>query len=146
MNKDLVAKQSVNLNATPSEVWKVLTVPEEIKKYFFGTNVTSEWKVGSPIEFRGEWEGQEYVDKGTILELVPERKLVYDYWSSVGGTPDTSENYGLITYLLTPDKEGTLLEISQQGFENEEKRDHSIEGWKSVLESMKEVLYSRTLA
>jgi uncharacterized protein YndB with AHSA1/START domain len=48
--------------------------------------------------------------------------------------------------LLTPDKEGTLLEISQQGFENEEKRDHSVEGWKSILENMKEVVYSRATA
>ena len=146
MNKELVAKQSVKLNATPSDVWNVLTDPEEIKKYFFGTKVTSDWKVGGSIVFSGEWEGHEYIDKGTILELIPERKLVYDYWSSVGGTPDAPENYGLITYLLTPDNEGTLLEISQQGFENEEKRDHSVEGWKSVLKNMKEVLYSRTVA
>jgi uncharacterized protein YndB with AHSA1/START domain len=146
MNKELVAKQTIKLNAAPSEVWKVLTDPREIKKYFFGTNVTSGWKVGSSIEFRGEWEGQEYIDKGTILELVTERKLVYDYWSSVGGTPDDQENYGLITYSLTPEGDGTLLEISQQGFDNEVKRDHSAESWKSVLESMKEVLYAKLLA
>lgn len=146
MKKELETKQVVKLEASPAEVWKVLTNPEDIKKYFFGTNVSSNWKAGSPIVFSGEWEGQEYVDKGTILELIPERKLVYDYWSSMSGTADSQENYGLITYRLTPDGNSTILEITQQGFDNEEKRDHSAESWKSVLESIKEVLYSRTVA
>lgn len=146
MNKELAVKQSAWLNASPEAVWNVLTDPGQIKKYFYGTDTISDWKVGSSIEFSGEWEGQEYVDKGIILELIPERKLVYNYWSSVGGTQDIPENYGLITYLLTPQNNGTLLEISQQGFENEEKRDHSVEGWKNVIESMKQIIQTETLA
>jgi uncharacterized protein YndB with AHSA1/START domain len=146
MKKELEVRQEIKLDASSGEVWRVLTDPQDIKKYFFGTNVSSEWKEGSAIEFRGEWEGSEYIDKGTILELIPERKLVYNYWSSMSGTPDIPENYGLITYRLTPEGNSTILEITQQGFDDEEKRDHSSGSWKSVLESMKEVLYSRTMA
>lgn len=146
MKKELVVKQTINLQASPSDVWKVLTDPADIKKYFFGTETESDWSVGSPVVFRGEWEGKEYIDKGTILESEPGKKLVYDYWSSFSGIDDIPENYSKITYLLTPQADGTLLEITQEGFVSEENRDHSDTSWKSVLENIREVLYSKTPA
>lgn len=146
MKKELVVKQTINLQASPSDVWKVLTDPADIKKYFFGTETESDWRVGSPVVFRGEWEGKEYIDKGTILESEPGKKLVYDYWSSFSGIDDIPENYSKITYLLTPQADGTLLEITQEGFVSEENRDHSDTSWKSVLENIREVLYSKTPA
>lgn len=144
--KGFTVNLAIKLQASPSEVWKALTNPEDIKKYFYGTNTVSDWKVGSPIVFTGEWEGQPYEDKGTILELIPDKKLVYNYWSSFSGIEDIPENYANITYLLTPQEDGTLLEITQDGIETEEKRAHSEASWKSVLENLKEVLYSKTMA
>ena len=58
MKNKLTGKVSININASSHEVWEALTTPEIIKKYFFGTNVTSDWKVGGPIIFKGEWEGK----------------------------------------------------------------------------------------
>jgi uncharacterized protein YndB with AHSA1/START domain len=144
--KGFTVKQSIKLQASPSEVWRALTDPEEIKKYFYGTNAVSDWKVGSSIVFKGEWEGQPYEDKGTILELIPGEKLVYNYWSSFSGQEDIPENYANITYQLTPQQDGTLLEITQDGIESEEKRAHSESSWRSVLESLKEILYSKSMA
>jgi uncharacterized protein YndB with AHSA1/START domain len=146
MEKGLEAKVSAEINASPAEVWKALTDPEEVKKYFFGTNVISDWKVGSPIKFTGEWEGKPYEDKGTILELIPERKLVYTYWSSFSGTEDIPENYANVSYILTPAKWGTLLEIIQDGIADEEKRAHSEANWKMVLDSLKELVYAKAEA
>ena len=143
--KGLTVKQSIKLQASPSEVWSALTDPEKIKKYFWGTNTVSDWKVGSSIVFTGEWDGQPYQDKGTILEFIPEEKLVYNYWSSFSGIEDIPENYANITYQLTPQEDGTLLEITQDGIENEEKRAHSESSWKTVLENLKEVLYSKSI-
>ena len=40
---------SLTFNAPQAEVWKGLTDPEIVKQYFFGTNVKSDWKKGSPI-------------------------------------------------------------------------------------------------
>lgn len=144
--KGFTVNVEIKLQASPSEVWKALTSPEDIKKYFYGTNTVSDWKVGSPIVFSGEWDGQPYEDKGTILELIPGKKLVYNYWSSFSGIEDIPENYANITYTLTPQEDGTLLEITQDGIETEEKRAHSESSWKSVLENLKEVLYSKTMA
>ncbi len=38
-------------------------------------------KVGSPILYRGEWHGKLFEDKGQILEIEPEKRLVSTHWS-----------------------------------------------------------------
>lgn len=144
MKKGLEAKVSAVINASPVEVWKALTDPELVKKYFFGTNLISDWKVGSTIRFTGEWEGTPYEDKGIILELVPERKLVYNYWSSFSGTADIPENYATVSYILSPVSEGTQLDILQGGIDNEERKNHSEANWKMILDGLKDVVASKT--
>src|SRR4051812_9473220 len=99
---ELTMKTSISIQAPPTRVWEALTDPEQIKQYFFGTEAISDWKVGSPLIFKGIWEGKEYVDKGIILELEQNKKLKYNYWSSFSGTEDIPENYAHITYELSP--------------------------------------------
>src|SRR6187549_2852954 len=108
--------QSYSIKATKSKVWKALTDPEIIKKYFFGTETTTDWKVGSPIIFRGEWEGKPYEDKGTILEIEKEKFVKYNYWSSFSGTPDVPANYNNITYAVKEANGETVLTVTQDGF------------------------------
>jgi uncharacterized protein YndB with AHSA1/START domain len=69
MNRQFVAKQEIIINAPTSKVWDALVNPEMIKQYMFGTNAISDWKKGSPIVFKGEWQGKTYEDKGVILRL-----------------------------------------------------------------------------
>jgi uncharacterized protein YndB with AHSA1/START domain len=145
MKKELVAKQSIMIPAPVSEVWKALTDPVEIRQYFFGTNAISDWKVGSPLIWRGEWNGQSYEDKGEIMEIIPEKKLVYSYWSTFSGKKDTPENYAYITYELSSEGGSTILEVSQGGIADEEQKNHSEENWKTVLNGLKEMLTSRKL-
>ena len=48
-----------NHNQTPRfEVWEALTSPQMIQQYLFGTQVTTDWQVGSPITYRGVWQGK----------------------------------------------------------------------------------------
>ena len=37
----------------------------------FGTEVHTDWSIGGPIRWRGEWEGKAYEDKGQVLEFEP---------------------------------------------------------------------------
>lgn len=60
MKKDLIATSKIKIQSTPEKVWNVLTNPKIIKNYLFGTEVKTDWKVGSPIIFQGEYDGQEY--------------------------------------------------------------------------------------
>ena len=57
-----------------------LVSPAAIKEYMFGTRVNSEWNEGSPISWKGQWQGKSYEDKGTILQFRPARRLQYSHY------------------------------------------------------------------
>src|SRR4051812_21800428 len=110
---------NVHIKAPTTKVWDALTKPEIIKQYFFGTNAKSDWKPGSAVTFKGEYEGKTYEDKGTVLENQPGRKLKYDYWSSMSGIEDKPENYAPITYELEENNNGTDLTVIQENIPDE---------------------------
>ena len=91
MNKGFIAKATILINSPVSRVWDALTNPELIKQYLFGTQVTTDWKVGSPITYKGTWEGKAYEDKGKVLQVEPGKLLVSTFWSSLSGLPDAPE-------------------------------------------------------
>lgn len=140
MNKQLIATTSKAINVPVSKVWDALVNPATIKQYLYGTQTESEWKVGSPIFFRGEWEGKAYEDKGEILELMPEHKLQYSYLSSFSNLPDTPDNYSVVTFELKADGDKTNIAVSQSNFPDETSRSHSEANWKQVLSSLKTLL------
>jgi uncharacterized protein YndB with AHSA1/START domain len=140
MNKKFTARASITIDVPPSRVWQALTSPEMIKEYLFGTAVSSDWQVGSPITYRGEWEGQDYEDRGKILEVEPEKLFVSTFWSSLSGQEDSPENYQTVRYELAPAGAGTRLTITQDNNESREDAHRSEENWKTVLEGMKRLL------
>jgi len=140
MIKKFTATVTIEINADAAAVWKALTDPAIIKQYFFGTNVVTDWKKGSPIYFRGEWEGKAYEDKGTILDIAPEKFVQYNYWSSMSGTPDLPEHYATIRYELTRKGTMTVLSIVQDGIASEEQIKHSEENWRLVIGGMKKLV------
>ena len=140
MAANLIAKASTTISASASEVWDALTNPDMLKQYFFGTNAISDWKEGSPLEFRGSWEGKEYADKGTILKSDPPKLFQYTYLSSMSGLADAPENYMNISYELLEDNGETTLTVKQENVANEEARKHSEENWKNVLKDLKALL------
>jgi len=140
MSKVLVAKASITVNVPTATIWESLVNPEIIKQYMFGTDVVSDWKEGSSIVWRGEWQGRKYEDKGTILNLERERLLQYSHFSPLSGLPDLPENYHTVTIQLSRDGQATLVSLSQDGNEDEEAREHSERNWKMMLEGLKKLL------
>ena len=122
--KELFVNVSAKVDASTANVWKALTDPALIKEYFFGTNVDTDWRPGSPIFFRGSWEGKAYEDKGAILEAVTEKRLSYTYWSSMSGVPDVPENYKTVTFELSQEGTQTLLKLNQSN-SDEKSQAHS---------------------
>ncbi|TMD96387.1 MAG: hypothetical protein E6I72_09515, partial [Chloroflexi bacterium] len=88
MTRGFDAITSVTIDASRADVWDALTNPAKVKQYMHGTEMSSDWKEGSPIHWRGEWNGKAYEDKGKILEVKPQRLLRYTHWSSMGGSED----------------------------------------------------------
>ncbi len=140
MSVNLIAKSSTTISAPASRVWEALTKPEMIKQYFFGTQAISDWKVGSPLQFKGVWEGKEYTDKGIIVKSEPNKLFQYTYLSSFSGLADLPENYANISYELFEDSGQTTLTVKQENIENEEVREHSEKNWAFVLKNLKEFL------
>lgn len=138
MDKNLVATKSIEINANSAKLWDVLTNPEKIKVFLFGTETTTDWEVGSPILFKGEYNGQQYIDKGNVLKKVQNKILKYNYWSGFSGLKDKPENYSLVTYQI--DKIGdekVNFTWLQQGFSSEEGKCHTEQGLENMLEQIK---------
>jgi uncharacterized protein YndB with AHSA1/START domain len=140
MNKGLIAKASISINAPVGRVWDALTNPEVIRQYMFGTNVISDWKEGSPIVWKGEWQGKKYEDTGEILKLEPERLIQYSHFSPLSGKPDLPENYHTVTVELVSNGAETTVSLSQDNNETEQAREHSENNWKMMLDGLKKLL------
>ncbi|MGZ3834403.1 MAG: SRPBCC family protein [Mucilaginibacter sp.] len=136
---------SITIDATIAKVWEALTNPTIVKQYFFGTNVKSDWKKGSPIIWEGEWEGKTYQDMGKILDIDPGRFVKYSYWSSMSGTEDKPENYANITYRLSENNGKTVLTVSQDNVKSKESKEHSEQNWQSVFGKMKEMIETASI-
>ncbi len=140
MNETRIAKASILINAPAAKVWDALTQPDLIKQYLFGTEVTTDWKVGSPITYRGDWQGKPYEDKGKVLEVEPGRKIVSTFWSALSGVPDQPEYYKTVQYELSNQGSATRLTVTQDNNASEEEAQHSSQNWQMVLEGIKKLL------
>lgn len=140
MNNGLTAHVSTTINASSGDVWQALVTPAAITEYLFGTTVTSDWVVGSPIVWRGERRGRAYEDKGIILQVVPERTLEYSHFSPLSGAPDLPENYHIVTVELSPDHGRTHLSLDQDNNPTEQAREHSEKHWSMMLAALKQFL------
>lgn len=144
MNRELIATTSISIFSSPLEVWKALIDPEIIKEYMHGTETQTTWELHTPITFRGEWEGVPYIDKGEIVEIIPERVLSYTYWSPLSGTEDFEDNYSIITYHISPYDDETTLTVTQDNIETDEKVVASEENWMKTLTHLKKILELKT--
>ena len=140
MNDNLVATSTVTISAAPEKVWAALTDPAIVEKYYFGTHVESDWTVGSPITWEGEYEGKPYRDHGTILEVKPPARLVNTHFSPLAGREDVPENYHTLTYELQPADDGTILTLSQDNNHSYEDVEHSKANWDQMLQGLKKVV------
>ncbi len=137
MSQNLIAKATININVPTKKVWDALVNPQSIKQYMFGTNVVSDWHEGSPIFWRGEWQGRLYEDKGMILQFKPEQKLQYTHFSPLSGVPDKSENYHTVTVELSANGNQTHVALSQDNSASEEERKEAEKNWVMMLAGLK---------
>lgn len=139
---DRIAKASATIDAPVEKVWDALVNPAAIHEYMFGTNVTSDWKEGSAISWKGEWQGKAYEDKGTIKKIDAPRTLQYTHFSPLAGQPDVPENYHTVTVELTGRGDTTDVTLSQDNNPTDEAREHSEKNWKMMLDALKKYVES----
>ena len=137
---DHIATAETEIDAPPAKVWVALTDPEQIKQYMFGSQVETDWKQGSPIVWKGEYEGKKYEDKGEIVEIEPERRLKVTHFSPLSGQEDRPENYHSLVYELEESRGKTHVSLSQDNNRDEEAAEHSRANWEKMLAGLKQVV------
>lgn len=145
MNKPLIVKNTVTINAPIASVWDALVDPEQTKKYMFGCETVSDWKKGSPLLWEGMYEGKEMIFvKGIIVDIIPEKLLVYTTFDPNGTMEDIPENYLTVTYQLSTEKKQTILTVTQGDFstvadgqKRYEEASNNGEGWNPILVAIK---------
>jgi uncharacterized protein YndB with AHSA1/START domain len=137
---DHVATAEVQIDARSARVWAALVDPKLIKKYMFDTDVVTDWQQGSPIVWRGVYEGKSYEDKGEILEIDPERLLRVTHFSPLSGKDDVPANYHTLTYEIEQSGDRTRVSLSQDNNASEEEAEHSRSNWEKMLSGLKEVV------
>ncbi|MEP6647351.1 MAG: SRPBCC domain-containing protein [Saprospiraceae bacterium] len=148
MAENLFIKDSIDINASAAQVWDALINPEQTKKYMFGCETVSDWKIGSPLLWKGTFDGEEMVFvKGNIVDFQPERLLSYTTIDPNNSEiPDIPENYLTVTYEMKEDDGTTTLTISQGDYskvaDGEKRYNDTVEGggWTSILEAIKLLL------
>src|SRR5579859_1565322 len=131
--KGLIAKASVTIHAPLARVWDAFVNPDIIKQYMFGTTVVTDWKEGSPILWKGEWQGKPYEDKGVILKLKPQQLIEYSHFSPLTGEPDVPENYHHVRVELAGEGQHTTVTLAQDGSASEDEREQSEKNWVMIL-------------
>ncbi|NUP60247.1 MAG: ATPase [Pseudarthrobacter sp.] len=137
MPEDHVATSTTTIEAPPARVWEVITDPAAVRKFMFGAEVRTDWKVGSPITWQGEWEGKPFQDKGEIKGVEPGRKLVYTHFSPMSGQEDKPENYHTLEWTLEDHDGGTRLTLAQDNNPTPEAAAHSKAMWDKLVADVK---------
>jgi uncharacterized protein YndB with AHSA1/START domain len=139
MMADYVATAETEIDAPRDKVWTALTDPQQIKEYMFGSEVVTDWKQGSPIVWKGEYEGNKYEDKGEIVEIEPERRLKVTHFSPLSGQEDRPENYHTLLYELEERGGRTRVSLSQDNNASKEAAEHSQANWEKMLAGLRQV-------
>ena len=139
---DYLATAETEISASPAQVWAALTDPALIRRYMFGTLVETDWQPGSPILWKGEYEGHAYEDKGEIVEIEPQRRLKVTHFSPLSGQDDVPENYHTLLYELTVTDSGdtTRVSLSQDKNASADEAGRAKGNWEMMLRGLKEVV------
>ena len=148
MGNPLIVKNTITINAPAAKVWDALTNPEQTKKYMFGCETVSDWKPGSPLLWRGIYEGKEMVFvKGNIVDINPGKFLSYTTIDPNSTIDDISENYLTVTYNLKEENGHTVFTVTQGDYSkvaDGEKRYKETynngEGWNPILIEIKKLV------
>jgi uncharacterized protein YndB with AHSA1/START domain len=150
MDKQLIVKNVIAINAPAAKVWDALVNPEQTKKYMFGCETVSDWKIGSSLLWKAEYEGKEMVFvKGSIVDIQPDKLLVYTVIDPNSTMEDIPENYLTVTYNLSIENSQTILTVTQgdytkvaDGERRYKETYNNGEGWNPILVEIKKLVES----
>jgi uncharacterized protein YndB with AHSA1/START domain len=147
MSQPLIVKNMINIHAPAGLVWDALTNPNQTKKYMFGCEALSDWKEGSALIWKGNFNGVELVAvKGNIVKIRQDRFLSYTTIDPNSNLPDLPQNYLTVTYELEEKDGGTQLTVSQGDYstvaEGDKRYQETVDGggWAPILDAIQKLV------
>jgi uncharacterized protein YndB with AHSA1/START domain len=138
--KNLIAKSGIRINNTIDEAWKALVDPEIVEKYMLGSQQLSDWRKGSSIIWKKDFNGRKFEDKGEILEITPPKSLKYTHYSPASGRPDAPENYQTVSVTLKENAKGTTIELTSDNNASEKEKAMTEHIWVYYLQGLKIIM------
>lgn len=126
------------IRARPEKIWEALTTPEFTRQYFHATDISSDWKVGSPVVFQLA-DGTPAVE-GRVLAVEPQRTLSYS-WHVLYDSEMSKERPSRVTFRIEPVDDVCKLTVIHDDFEPDSIVYPEIsKGWSAILGSLKSLL------
>jgi uncharacterized protein YndB with AHSA1/START domain len=125
------------IETTPEKLWEALTNSEFSKRYWFGTEVRSDWNVGSSFALVTDGKTS---DTGKILEADRPRRLSYTFkhelFEEMRNEPATK-----VVFTLEPYGNIVKLTVTHEGFMEGSKLLGAVSnGWPAILSGLKSLL------
>jgi uncharacterized protein YndB with AHSA1/START domain len=125
------------LNAPPEKVYAAWIEPEKIVKWF-GPDAGPVKHAEADVRVGGRYalnffteDGEEHSVSGIYQEVVPNQKLTFTWaWRS------TPERESLVTVLIRPEGDGSILTLIHENFFDEAARDGHQRGWSGCLDKL----------
>ena len=136
-----VIRQSVDIDAPATAVWRVLTDSALTKEYMYGCEIVSSWAVGEPFNWKGG-DGVVYV-MGRLVEVQPNRVLRYTMLDPNATYPDIPANYLTVTCMVVPADGRTTLNMEIGDYatvaDGDVRYRHSMDGGDALLLQIKAI-------
>jgi uncharacterized protein YndB with AHSA1/START domain len=132
------------IRTTPDKLWEALTTSEFMKKYWFGMDFETDWKVGSPWKLT--FPDGRLADAGEIVELTRPRRIVLK-WRNEFRPELTAEGYARCVIDLEPQESAVKLTITHTIERTESKLIEAVSGgWPRILSNLKSLLETGEIA
>ena len=129
------------IETTPEKLWEALTSSEFSRKYWMGTELQSDWKVGSPFALVNNGTTS---DVGEVLEFDRPRRLSYTFNHILNDDMRNAEPTKVV-FTLEPHGHLVKLTLTHEGFAGANKLQDGIsKGWPAILSSLKSLLETGT--
>ena len=126
------------IRTTPEVLWAALTTPEFIKKYWFGMNVETDWRAGSPWKLI--FPDGRIADAGDVVEIEKPKRLVLE-WRHELRSELREEGYARCVIEIEQAGDVVKLTITHEIDKPGSKLIQAVsDGWPKILSSLKTLL------
>lgn len=126
------------IRTTPERLWSALTDPEQMKEYWFGMHLASDWKAGS--KWQMFFTDGRVADQGEVLESDPPKRLVLK-WRNEFKPELKAEGFSKCVLDLEPIGAAVKLTITHSMERQDSKFIEAVSGgWPRILSNLKSLL------